>query len=139
MAVKSLFPEEMINKSNGPGTMSLESIASKLTYFQEQLHLLHWQTSSYAEHKATGKLYEYLQDFKDDLMEKLMGYTARKPMSLKIDPIGPAEVAMVVSELMSFASSLKVYGESNAYHDIANLADALSGEAAKTKYLLTLS
>jgi hypothetical protein len=72
-------------------------------------------------------------------MEKLMGYTARKPMSLKIDPIGPAEVAMVVSELMSFASSLKVYGESNSYHDIANLADALSGEAAKTKYLLTLS
>ena len=136
---KSLFPEEMINKSNGPGTMTLESIASKLTHFQEQLHLLHWQTSSYAEHKATGKLYEYIQDFKDDLMEKLMGYTARKPMSLKIDPIGPAEVAMVVSELMSFASSLKVYGESNAYHDIANLADALSGEAAKTKYLLTLS
>jgi hypothetical protein len=136
---KSLFPQEMINKSNGPGTMSLESIASKLTHFQEQLHLLHWQTSSYAEHKATGKLYEYIQDFKDDLMEKLMGYTARKPMSLKIDPIGPAEVAMVVSELMSFASSLKVYGESNAYHDIANLADALSGEAAKTKYLLTLS
>ena len=119
--------------------MSLESIASKLTHFQEQLHLLHWQTSSYAEHKATGKLYEYIQDFKDDLMEKLMGSTARKPMSLKIDPIGPAEVAMVVSELMSFASSLKVYGESNAYHDIANLADALSGEAAKTKYLLTLS
>ena len=136
---KSLFPEEMINKSNGPGTMSLESIASKLTYFQEQLHLLHWQTSSYAEHKATGKLYEYLQDFRDDVIEKIMGYTARKPMSLKIDPIGPAEVAMVVSELMSFASSLKVYGESNAYHDIANLADALSGEAAKTKYLLTLS
>jgi hypothetical protein len=136
---KSLFPEEMINKSNGPGTMSLESIASKLTYFQEQLHLLHWQTSSYAEHKATGKLYEYLQDFRDDVIEKIMGYTARKPMSLKIDPIGPAEVAMVVSELMSFASSLKVYGESNSYHDIANLADALSGEAAKTKYLLTLS
>jgi len=136
---KSLFPEEMINKSNGPGTMTLESIASKLTYFQEQLHLLHWQTSSYAEHKATGKLYEYLQDFRDDVIEKIMGYTARKPMSLKIDPIGPAEVAMVVSELISFASSLKVYGESNSYHDIANLADALSGEAAKTKYLLTLS
>jgi len=136
---KSLFPEEMINKSNGPGTMTLESIASKLTYFQEQLHLLHWQTSSYAEHKATGKLYEYLQDFRDDVIEKIMGYTARKPMSLKIDPIGPAEVAMVVSELMSFASSLKVYGESNSYHDIVNLADALSGQAAKTKYLLTLS
>ena len=137
--VKSLFPEEMISKSNGPGMMSLESIASKLTHFQEQLHLLHWQTSSYAEHKATGKLYEYVQDFKDEVMEKLMGYTERKPMSIKIDPIGATQAALVVSELMAFASSLKVYGESNSYHDIANLADALSGEAAKTKYLLTLS
>jgi hypothetical protein len=40
---------------------------------------------------------------------------------------------------MAFASSLKSYAEINSYHDIANLADALSGEAAKTKYLLTLS
>jgi hypothetical protein len=40
---------------------------------------------------------------------------------------------------MSFASSLKMYGEKNSYHDVCNLADSLSGEAAKTKYLLTLS
>jgi hypothetical protein len=40
---------------------------------------------------------------------------------------------------MDFSSNLKRYAESNSYHDIANLADALSGEAAKTKYLLTLS
>jgi hypothetical protein len=40
---------------------------------------------------------------------------------------------------MGFASSLKSFAESNGYHDIANLADSLSGEAAKTKYLLTLS
>ena len=136
---KSLFPEEMISKGNGPGTMTLESIASKLVYFQEQLHLLHWQTSSYAEHKALGKLYEYVQDFKDELMEKLMGYTGRKPMSIKIDAIGATQAALVVSELMSFASSLKTYGQSNGFHDIGNLADALSGEAAKVRYLLTLS
>jgi hypothetical protein len=40
---------------------------------------------------------------------------------------------------MKFASSLKMYGEKNGFHDVCNLADALSGEAAKTKYLLTLS
>jgi len=50
-----------------------------------------------------------------------------------------ASAGLVISELISFASSLKSYGESNGYHDISNLADALSGEAAKTKYLLTLS
>jgi hypothetical protein len=45
----------------------------------------------------------------------------------------------VVKDLGMFASDLKAYGEANRFHDICNLADALSGEAAKTKYLLTLS
>jgi DNA-binding ferritin-like protein len=132
---KSLFPEEMLSS----GEMSLESVASKLTYFHEQLHLLHWQTTSYAQHKALGKLYEYIQDFKDGVIEKLMGYTGKRPGAYKIDPLGNSNATAIVSELMSFSSSLKSYAESNGYHDISNLADALSGEAAKTKYLLTLS
>jgi DNA-binding ferritin-like protein len=133
--IKSLFPQEMLSS----GDMSLESIASKLTYFHEQLHLLHWQTTSYAQHKALGKLYEYVQDFKDGVIEKLMGYTGKRPGVYKIDPLVAASAMAVVSELMSFSSSLKSYAESNGYHDISNLADALSGEAAKVRYLLTLS
>jgi hypothetical protein len=45
----------------------------------------------------------------------------------------------VAENLCMFASDLKAYGEANKFHDICNLADSLSGEAAKTKYLLTLS
>ena len=137
MAIKSLFPEEMM-KSSG-GEMTLENVAAKLTFFHEQLHLLHWQTTSYAEHQALGGLYDYVHDFKDGVIEKLMGYTGKRPSGYKIDPIGAATATAVVSELMGFASSLKSFAESNGYHDIANLADSLSGEAAKTKYLLTLS
>jgi hypothetical protein len=48
-------------------------------------------------------------------------------------------IDLKVTALMDFASNLKRYAEANSFHDIANLADALSGEAAKTKYLLTLS
>jgi hypothetical protein len=137
MAIKSLFPDEMI-KSSG-GEMTIESIAAKLTYFHEQLHLLHWQTQSYAEHQALGGLYDYVHDFKDGLIEKIMGYTGKRPTAYKIDALGAANATAVVSELMSFASSLKDYGERNSFHDVCNLADSLSGEAAKTKYLLTLS
>jgi DNA-binding ferritin-like protein len=133
---KSLFPEEMLSS----GEMSLESIASKLTYFHEQLHLLHWQTTSYAQHKALGKLYEYVHDFKDGVIEKLMGYMNKRPTSVKMEQLSPsATPSSVVSELLSFSSSLKSYAESNSFHDISNLADALSGEAAKTRYLLTFS
>ena len=135
---KSLFPQEMLSNATS-SELSLESIAAKLTYFHEQLHLTHWQTKSYAEHQATGALYDYVHDFKDGLMEKLMGYTGKRPGAYKIEPLTDCTAEQCVSDIMSFASSLKMYGEKNAYHDVCNLADALSGEAAKTKYLLTLS
>jgi DNA-binding ferritin-like protein len=138
MAIKSLFPEEMVNKM-ASSDLSLESVAAKLTYFHEQLHLLHWQTTSYAQHKALGKLYEFVQDFKDGVVEKLMGYTGKRPAPYKIEPLTNCAAEQCVSDLMSFASDLKMYGEKNSFHDICNLADALSGEAAKVRYLLTLS
>ena len=119
--------------------MTLESIASKLTMFHEQLHLVHWQTTNYAEHQALGSLYDYVQDFKDGLMEKLMGYTGKRPTSIALQTITTVPAQSIIAEMMSFASSLKSYAESNGYHDIANLADEFSGETAKTKYLLTLS
>ena len=132
---KSLFPDEMMKS----GELNLEIIAGKLTYFHEQLHLLHWQTKSYAQHKALGKIYEYVQDFKDGVVEKLMGYTGKRPGAIKLEQLTATDPNAVVTALMDFASNLKRYAESNSYHDIANLADALTGEAAKTKYLLTLS
>ena len=132
---KSLFPEDMMKS----GELNLDTIAGKLTYFHEQLHLLHWQTKSYAQHKALGKIYEYVQDFKDGVVEKLMGYTGKRPGAIKLEQLTATDPNAVVTALMDFASNLKRYAESNSYHDIANLADALSGEAAKTKYLLTLS
>jgi hypothetical protein len=137
MALKSLFPEDMM-KSSG-AEMTLESIASKLTYFHEQLHLLHWQTTSYAEHQALGSLYDYVHDFKDGVIEKLMGYTGKRPNAYKIEPLTNCTAMSCVESLCNFASELKMYGERNSFHDICNLADSLSGEAAKTKYLLTLS
>jgi hypothetical protein len=138
MAMKSLFPDDMMKSSASEG-LTLESIAAKLTYFHEQLHLLHWQTTSYAEHQATGALYDYVHDFKDGLVEKIMGYTGKRPAPYKIEPLTNCTAGECVNNLLSFASALKMYGEKNGYHDVCNLADSLSGEAAKTRYLLTLS
>lgn len=138
MAGLNLFPDEIKSKlvSN---ELSLESIAAKLTYFHEQLHLLHWQTSSYAEHQALGGLYDYVHDFKDGLVEKIMGYTGKRPTPYKLEPLTNCTAMQCVTDLLSFASQLKMYGEKNSFHDVCNLADSLSGEAAKVKYLLTLS
>lgn len=136
MAHLTLFPDSM-NKSSAE--LNLESIASRLTYFHEQLHLLHWQTSSYAEHQALGGLYDYVHDFKDGIIEKIMGYTGKRPTIYKLEPLSVISATVVVTDLMNFTTELKMYGEKNSFHDVCNLADSLSGEAAKTKYLLTLS
>jgi hypothetical protein len=139
MALKSLFPEDMMsNKSSGPG-MTLESIASKLVTMELQLQLVHWQTSSYAEHKATGELYEYIQGFKDGVIEKMMGYTGRKPSSISVGAIGTMSSSAIGMDVCAFAASLKSYAEMNGYLDIGNMADELSGAGNKFKYLLTLS
>ena len=135
----SIFPDIMNPSKVATEGLTLETIASKLTYFQEQIHLLHWQTNSYAEHKNLGSLYEYIQEFKDELIEKLMGYIGRKPAVYKLEPLSTSTSNVVVDELLSFAKSLKEYGEMNCYQDVCNLSDSLSGEAAKVKYLLTLT
>ncbi len=116
----------------------MENIAGKLLTFTEQFHLIHWQTESYAEHMATGELYEYLEGFKDKLIERLMGYTGRRPDTYTMGVINTSSQS-AISELISFSSSLKKYAESNNFLDVGNLADELSGKAAKCKYLLSLT
>ena len=136
--MKTIFPKEMMSSSQGG--MTLESIAGKLTYFHEQLHLIHWQTSSYAEHQAIGSLYDYVHDFKDGVIEKLMGYMGKRTQAYKIDPLtNNATATLVVSDVISFAHELMTWADANNYCDVENMAQELSGEAAKTKYLLTLS
>ena len=120
--------------------MTTEDIAGKLAFFHEQFHLIHWETRSFAEHTATGKFYEYLQDFKDEVIEKMMGYTGKRIQSLKIELIGnKADALTVADQVMKFSKELEAFGDAKGFGDISNLAQALSGETAKLKYLLTLS
>jgi len=140
MAIKSLFPEGMMQ--SGGGELSPDGIATKLSYFEIQLHNLHWATRSFAEHEALGKIYDKVFDLKDEIVEKIMGYTGTRAKTtgvsgLKDYAVGVSE--QVMNELVSFAKQLENYGASNNMPDIENIAQSLSGEAAQTKYRLTLS
>jgi hypothetical protein len=135
--IKSIFPQDMLNSG---GELSIEIVASKLLYFQEQIHLLHWRTNSYAEHMALGGLYEFIQSFRDDVVEKLMGYASRKVNLFKPELLSESISSNeVVDSLITFSHSLMTWARSNQYCDVDNMAQSLSGEAAKIKYLLTLS
>ena len=135
---ESIFPKEMLKG----GTLSLDSIKAKLNYFELQLHELHWQTKSYAEHMALGSLYDKVFDLKDEIVEKIMGYTGVRTKAMPVDPIKNYSSGLstqVVSELIIFAKQLETYAEGNNMSDISNIAQSLSGDASRTKYLLTMS
>lgn len=141
MALKSLFPDEMMENA-GSSSLTLETIAGKLSYFYEQLHLLHFQTTSFAEHEALGKIYDKVGDFQDEIVEKIMGYSGKRIKAFKIDALKDYSGGMpntVVRELVKFAKDLQDFGEDNNMPDIENVAQSLSGEAAQTLYRLTLS
>ena len=141
MALKSLFPEEMM-EGKGSSSLTLETIAGKLSYFYEELHLLHFQTKSYAEHQALGIIYDKVGDLQDEIIEKIMGYTGKRVRAYKIETLkdySPGMPVQVVKELVTFAEDLEEFGEANNMPDIENVAQSLSGKAAQTLYRLSLS
>ena len=56
--------------------MTIEEVAAKFDYFFVQIHLLHLQTSSFAEHKSL-QIWDKMPDYKDEFIEKLSGYEGR--------------------------------------------------------------
>ena len=137
--MKSLFPESMMSVSGGE--LSLDTIAQKFSYFFEQIHLLHLQTPSHAEHSALN-VWDDVVNAKDEFLEELMGYEGRKVSAYKFEPIVdyiPGAPERILTDLKNFASQLENYASSKGYSNIENLAQDLSGKAVKTLYLLTQS
>jgi len=137
--IMSFFPENILNSSSGE--LSLESVAQNFSYFFEQIHLLHLQTTSHAEHLALN-LWEDVIDAKDKFLEELMGYEGRRVKAYKFIPILDYYVGApvkVVTDLKDFTKQLEKYASLKGYSDIENLAQDLNGKAAKTLYFLTQS
>ena len=136
----SIFPEGMMESAGS--SLSLDAIKAKLNYFELQLHELHWQTRGFAEHEALGKIYDRVFDLKDEIVEKIMGYTGTRTKAMPVQQIKdhtPGMSEQVIGELIRFAKQLEEFGETNNMPDIENIAQSLSGDAAQTKYRLTLS
>jgi|SRR6478736_1899317 len=134
----SVFPEEMMKG----GSLNLDAIKAKLNYFELQIHELHWQTTSIAEHEALGDLYGTIFTVKDEIVEKIMGYTGTRTKAMPVESIKNYTkdcCISVVKELVSFAKGLEQFGATNNMPDIENIAQSLSGDAAKILYRLTLS
>jgi len=121
----------------------MEKPVINLLKLQNQLRILHWQTESYAEHKAFNKAYNDLDDLIDELVEVYQGKHGR----IKYD--SPVELGLVNYDEISIMDVLEQFQEylevtftaivdPSKDTDLLNIRDAILGTINRLKYLLTL-
>lgn len=113
----------------------IKKLLAMLMCGQICLRLIHWNTTSYAEHKAIGKLYDALADLTDTLAETYMGIYGR----FGNIPCEHGELPDAVQYVAEMANAIQaVRGELPNDTQLQNIVDEIASAVDSTNYLLTL-
>jgi len=116
-------------------------LVAPLIKIQEQLRIFHWQSSTFAQHKAFGKAYESLGDLVDSFIEIYMGkygkLKAKLTYSIELDNFSE-NYDEYLNNYISFLSGLNNELDSSKDTDLLNIRDEMLGILNNLKYLLTL-
>ena len=102
-----------------------------------QFKYWHHETTSYAEHNATGSFYDSLGDMADNIVETYIGFHGRTNQDFGMRFKAYTE-GCTVKYLEFFIDKMEKHQEEIQESAINNLIDGVVELAAKTKYLLTL-
>ena len=122
----------------------MKKIVKKCLQLQAQMRIMHWQTTSYAEHMAFGGFYDAADDIIDKLIEAIQGKYG-KIMFGGIDGLQISDYSNL--KLNVFIMDIDTFFRNELYEcgitrgvdsEIENIVQELTGEIDKLKYLLTL-
>jgi len=122
-------------------------IIPKFLGLQNQIRVLHWQTKSYAEHKALGKCYEALDPLVDQFVEVYFGTHGRhSAVATDGKTRAPEEVVdygditpqdLIDDGIAFLKTEVPKYLEDDDT-DLSNIRDEMLAVLNRTKYLLSL-
>jgi len=122
----------------------MKKIILKTLQLQAQMRILHWQTTSYAEHNAFGGFYDAADDLIDTLIEAIQGKYGRIMLggidSIPVSDYSNLKINMFIIDMESFFT-FEIFQcgiDKNADAEIDNILHEIRGEIDKLKYLLTL-
>jgi DNA-binding ferritin-like protein len=122
--------------------MEKGDIILKMVQIQNQFRFVHWQTTSYAKHKAYGKIYEGLDDLIDEFAEACMGKHGRpkfdNQFTLEFSDLSVFNLQEFTDGVEEFLISLDEVYDDKADSDLLNLRDEMLSLINKGKYLFTL-
>lgn len=119
-------------------------VAHKVLMQTSQIKLFHWQTMSYAEHKALDKAFEKLVDLGDDFMETVMGKYGRpmlsegKAIELSNYPEGKSCLDQISEMRDCYCNEIRSMLSTDKDSEILNIVDEIIAMFDKTMYLLSL-
>ena len=124
--------------------MSADDINFFMT-MREQIKIYHWQTHSFARHKATDEVLEALDTTIDEYVETYMGKYGRPKLTARSNTI--KLVNMNEKSAPRFVKACIAYLEGPLVRrlkpavdsDLINLRDEMLGELNKILYLFTLA
>jgi DNA-binding ferritin-like protein len=119
------------------------NIVTKLLTFQNQIKILHWQTTSYSEHKSLDGLYSDLSGHIDEFVETFMGKYGRiiseSSFNFKLENYKNMAPQSLLTEIENYLiNELPTMLDSKKDTDLLNIRDEMLGSVNQTKYLLTL-
>jgi hypothetical protein len=118
----------------------MNNIIDKLIEYEQQFRILHWQTKSYARHKAYGDFYSTMGDLIDQFVETQMGKYGRVKTdgSIQVSNMNDVQIKDYLEEIEQFLIEMSEEYDSTKDSDLLNIRDEMLGEVNKLKYLLTL-
>jgi len=126
--------ENSLVKRFGPAS-GVGAMYNELHIIFMTVKLVHFNTSSYAQHMALGRTYETLDDLTDSIIEQLIGYSGEYPKSLTIGPIESKSIQEISKMIMDLGARLQEFARKNNYPNIENLAQEYSAAGAQLKFL----
>jgi hypothetical protein len=118
----------------------MDNIADNFIRFHEQFRVLHWQTKSYARHKAYGGIFDSFTGLIDAFIECHMGKYGRITVggSIQLSNLNDVQIKEFIAEVEEFLVQLNESCDSVRDSDLLNIRDEMLAEINKLKYLLTL-
>ena len=138
--------DKMGGKVKRVNQREFDDLIKNMLEVQTSLKLYHWNTFSYATHKATGDLYDSLSDKIDEYAEVMMGksdgkYRINMSHFNKLVIKGASnnnQLANIVKSFIVDLNSFHAKLPSNFYSEVHNIKDEILADLDKFLYLLTL-
>jgi hypothetical protein len=111
---------------------------------REQIKLYHWQTESFAQHKATDDLITSLDESIDTYVETYMGKYGRPKMttrnnSFRLQNMNSKMAVKFIKDCISYLQGPLVKKLKPDDTDLFNVRDEILGDLHKVLYLFTLN